>query len=147
MHREKVISTLQQIKTLADECLKDFGYSSETPRTTKKRPAPSGAPKPLSIDFDRPLRPFVKQYSKGLSGTKKFVLLLSRMVKGDPKKEVAVVEIQKQWNKIKSKYLLGLDFNRFYPTDAKDHDWVQSSKNGFYNLRPPWKEIFKNTNV
>jgi hypothetical protein len=146
MDPEKVISSLQQITALADECLKEVADAAKPKRTTKKPPGLSHVAQPPSIDFDKPLRPFVKQYAKGLSGTKKFVLLLSRLVGGDPKKEVAVVEIQKQWNKMKAKSLLGLDFNDFYPTNAKDHDWVESRKKGFYNLRPSWKEIFEKSN-
>ncbi len=78
-----------------------------------------------------------------MSGTEKFVLLLSRLAKGKLKQEISIEEIQKYWNRMKAKSLLGLDFNRFYPTEAQDKDWVETKKRGFYNLRPSWKQIFK----
>ncbi len=47
---------------------------------------------------------------------------------------------------MKSKDLLGMDFNRFYVGEAKDNDWVDSQKKGYYYLRPNWKEIFESSN-
>ena len=109
----------------------------------KKSPALPHNSKVIDIDFGKPLRPFVKQYAKGLSGPKKFVLLLSRLAGGDVKKEVGIEEVKKHWNKMKAKSLLGLDFNTFYPTRAGENDWVETKKKGIYNLRPSWKDIFK----
>jgi hypothetical protein len=142
MDKAKLISSLQQIKALADECLACLGNSTKPKRTMKQPPALSRAHRSLSLDLTKPIRPFIKRYAKGMSGPKKFVLLLSRLAGGDAKKEVAIEEIQKHWNKMKAKSLLGLDFNNFYPANAKDNDWVESKKRGFYNLRPSWKDIF-----
>jgi hypothetical protein len=139
----KLIATLQQIKTLADECLEHIGDSAKPKRLSKKPFARSSPASPVSIDFDKPLRPFIKQYARGLSGPKKFVLLLSRLVEGDLRKEVAIEEIQKHWNKMKAKSLLGLEFNRFYPARAGENDWVETKKKGFYNLRPNWKQAIE----
>jgi len=77
-----------------------------------------------------------------MSGPKKFTLLLAYLAKGDLKKVIALEEIQKQWNKMTAKSLLGMEFNRFYPASAKENDWVNSEKNGSYNLRPAWTAIF-----
>lgn len=143
MDRDKLISSLHQIKALTEECLENLGDSTRPKRATKKTPTPLHAPRVLSIDFDKPLRPFVKQYAKGMSGSKKFVLLLSRLVKGDLKKEVSLEEIQEHWNKMISKSLLAQDFNYFFSAQAKDNDWVETKKKGFYNLRPSWKDILK----
>ena len=52
---------------------------------------------------------------------------------------VSLNEIEKQWKKMKS--LLGGDFNRFYSSQAKDKDWVDSPKQGLYVLRPNWREV------
>jgi hypothetical protein len=147
MDNAKLTSSLQQIKSLVDECLAGLGDSTKPKRATKETPAPSLAPKPLSIDFDIPLRPFIKKYARGMGGPAKFVLLLSRLTKGELKQEVAIEEIQEHWDKMKAKSLLGIGFNRFYSGAAKDNDWVESKKRGFYNLRPSWKDIFKNTNA
>jgi hypothetical protein len=95
------------------------------------------------IDFDIPLRPFVKKYIKGMSGPKKFTLLVSWFAKGDLKKEIALSEIRRNWNKMRAKTLLNMKFNLFYTSQAKENDWVESKRKGFYNLRPSWKEIFK----
>ncbi len=143
MNRSKLIATLQQIKSLAEKCLEDVSGSVKPKRLTRKSPAHSGPASPVSIDFDKPLRPFIKQYASGLSGPKKFVLLLSRLVKGDLKKEVTIEEIQKNWNKMKAKSLLGLKFNSFYSTRAGENDWVETKKKGFYNLRPNWKQALE----
>jgi hypothetical protein len=140
MDRDKLIASLKEIEALAEECLEHLGDSAKPKRLTRKSPARSRPASPASLDFDKPLRPFIKQHAAGLSGPKKFVLLLSRLVKGDPKKEIAIEEIQKHWNKMKAKSLLGLEFNHFYPARAGENDWVETKKKGFYNLRPNWKQ-------
>jgi len=83
----------------------------------------------------------MKSCAKGLSGPKKFALLLSWLTKGDLKKEVELKEIEGHWNRMTS--LLEMKFNRFFPAQAKDNDWVQSKKKGLYNLRPAWRDILK----
>ena len=83
----------------------------------------------------------MKSYSKGLSGPKKFVLLLSCLAKGDLRKKVPLREIEGRWNRMTS--LLEMNFNRFFPAQAKDNDWVESKKKGLYNLRPIWRDILK----
>ena len=96
-----------------------------------------------SINFETNGRAFVKRYAKNLSGgPKKFVLVLAFLVKGDATKEVSLSEIEKMWNRMKSKALLGMKFNRFFPTTAKENGWVNSQKRGFYNLDRSWKNIF-----
>jgi hypothetical protein len=96
----------------------------------------------VNLDFEKPLRPFIKQYAKGMSGPNKFTLLLARLVRGDLKKQVPLNEIQAHWDKMTSKSLLDLEFNHFFPAQARENDWVESKK-GLYNLRPSWKDIFK----
>lgn len=107
----------------------------------KKGGAAQSVERSGKVNFDKPLRPFMKQYvTKNMSGAKKFTLLLVRLTKGDLKKEVALAEIEKQWSKMTS--IVGTEFNRFFPSAAKDNDWVESKRKGSYNLRPNWKEIF-----
>ena len=140
MNRGKLISTLQQIKILAEESLRAVGGQAE-PRSLKKKPAQARGHGPLQVDFNKPLRPFMKSCAKGLSGPKKFALLLSWLAKGDLKKEVTLNEIEGHWNRMTS--LLEMKFNRFFSAQAKDNDWVESKKKGFYNLRPAWRESLK----
>lgn len=70
-------------------------------------------------------------------------VLFSHIVKGDLKAEVGLKKIENQWNRMKSKSLLAINFNRFFAARAKENDWVDSKKIGIYNLRPDWKKIFK----
>jgi hypothetical protein len=98
-------------------------------------------PQTPRIDFGKPIRPYMKTYAKGLSGPKKFVLLLSWLAKGDPKREIALNEIEKHWNRMTS--ILDMAFNRFFSSQAKDNDWVESKKKGFYHLRPGWKSLLE----
>lgn len=139
---EEVARKLQQIRTMADECLsqldlhlqlkpKPNGSSGKDQKNTKAT---------NKIDFTKPIRPFIKQYSQSMSGSKKFTLLLSRLAGGELTKEIALDEIVTHWNKMSS--LMGTEFNRFFSSEAKDNDWVESQKRGFYNLRPEWKIIF-----
>jgi hypothetical protein len=140
MDRSKFIATLQQIKALTEECLRAVGEKPE-PKSRKKELAQARSPGPVQVDFDKPVRPFMKSYAKGLSGPKKFALLLSWLGKGDLKKEVALSEIEKRWNGMTA--ILEMEFNRFFAAEAKDNDWVESKKRGQYNLRPAWRDILK----
>lgn len=90
-----------------------------------------------SPDFSLPVRPFIKRYTKGSSGPKKFAILVARITKGDVKTEVPSSEIEKQWNKMTQ--LMG----SFHPTHAlraKDNGWVDSPKHGVYKLLSEWKD-------
>lgn len=93
-------------------------------------------------DFSIPIRAFVKKYARSMSGPQKFVLLLAYFSKGERNKNILLSDIEMKWNHMTSKSLLGMKFNRFYPAQAKENDWVESKKQGEYNLRPAWQEIF-----
>jgi len=41
-----------------------------------------------------------------------------------------------------AKGLMGMKFNRAFPARARESDWVNAVKAGFYQLRPNWKSIF-----
>jgi len=142
MNRNKLIATLKQIRALVDESLLAIGERPE-PRPFNKKPTPKKDQQPIQIDFDKPVRPFIKSYAKGLSGPKKFVLLLSRLTKGDLKNEVALKEIQKHWNRMTARDLLGIKFNLFFSAQARNNDWVESKKKGMYNLRPSWRQALE----
>ncbi len=141
MDRNKLIATLRQIKNLAKEAIDDRVKGRQT---LKSQVAPAARSGSVEIDFSKPLRPFVKTYGKGLSGPKKFALLLSWLSKGDLKKQVPLSEIQKQWNRMTAKPFLGMKFNRFFPAEARSNDWVELKKKGLYSLRPSWRDIFRN---
>jgi hypothetical protein len=140
MTRGGLIAVLQEIRALAEESLRVAGKQPAL-RSSRKKLLRTKNQGPIQLDFDRPLRPFMKSYSKGLSGPKKFVLLVSCLAKGDLKKEVPLKEIEGHWNRMTS--LLGMKFNRFFPAQAKDNNWVESKKKGLYNLRPGWRDSLR----
>lgn len=140
MSREKRISKLKELKTIAEECLTIFeGQIDSRLRQRKHIPAKGGHV--AELDFGKPIRPFMKKYSKNLSGSRKFVLLLARLAEGDLKKQVELSEIKKQWNRMTA--ILEMDFNLFFTGDAKDKDWVETKAKGLYNLRPAWRDVLK----
>jgi hypothetical protein len=138
--RTNLFVALQQIKDLADECLREIGEQGNGRAAVKKSMQPK-VHRSQPVDFGKPLRPFMKSYAKDLSGPKKFTLLLSWLAKGDLDKEVSSSEIQDQWGRMTS--LLQSEYNGFFASQAKNNDWVDSKKNGRYNLRPDWRNVLK----
>ncbi len=138
MNHAQLIDKLTRIKMLADECLRDLAVSQRQYRAPAA-PAPRTARITGDIDFTLPVRPFVKKYVSGLSGPKKFTLLLARLVEGDLRKEMSLLEVEKAWGSMTA--LMGMKFNRFYSQQAKDSDWVDTKRKGVYILRPSWKEV------
>ncbi len=102
---------------------------------TKAKSAPKV---PTTLDFTKSDRAFMKAYAKGLSGTRKFVLMVAYLAKGQAGKEVQLNDVQKRWNKMTA--ILAVTFNTFYSNTAKDDGWVNTSKQGVYTLTPSWKE-------
>lgn len=134
---------LNQILELTNDCLGILG-STRVPKkdVTRVLKGDRVVSKPPN-NFNMPLRPFIKKHVKGLSGPKKFVLLVSWLTKGDTQKQVSLEEVKENWNKMTSKSLMGIKFNRFFSAQARDNDWVESKKKGIYNLRPSWNKCFK----
>jgi hypothetical protein len=71
------------------------------------------------LDFSLNERAFIKKHAKGLSGPKKFVLLVAYLAKGQASKAVTIKELTKNWNRMTSSNLLGGKFNPFYTNVAK----------------------------
>ena len=138
MDKTSLLERLKEIEKLAKECMSGLDSKIETQKTKGNIRVSN-----KNIDFDIPIRAFVKKYSKGLSGPKKFALLVAYFSKGELKKEIQLDEVEKNWNKMKSKQLLGMEFNRNCSIRAKENDWVETKKHGVYSLRPLWKGIFK----
>ena len=95
---------------------------------------------PIKLDFTKPERAFVKTHAKGLSGSRKFVLLLAYLAKGVPNKEVPLNDVKKVWNRMTAR--LG-KFNPFYTNEAKENGWVHTMKKGGYVLTTTWREAFE----
>ena len=138
-----LVDRLQQIKELVEESIalaQGAPSPVRAPRGERSRPGATATKR--DIDFSMPIRPFVKKYAAGMNGPKKFTLVLAHLAGGDPGKKVSLEDVEKQWNKMTAKGLLGVKFNRFYSSKAKDHDWVHTEKSGLYQLRPSWQKIF-----
>lgn len=138
MKNEKFQANLEQIKRLVEECLS--GLEEHSPGLKQSKVVrPSKMNDNLKLDFSMSLRAFIKRYAGGISGPKKFTLLLAYLTKDDTSKNIKLEEIKKHW----SKGLFGGKINSFYSTQAKSNDWIDSRKKEEYSLRPSWKEIFK----
>lgn len=109
---------------------------------TAKHPPVPEAPEALHrhIDYSLAPRPFMKRYGAGLSGPKRFALLVAHFAKGKPEEAVTMKEIERAWSKMTS--LIGA-FNRAHSIRAKDEGWVDSPEYGMYSLRNSWTEIFE----
>lgn len=140
MNHAQLTEKLTRIKLLADECLRDLAVSQRQHRITTAPAKAIAVRSPLNLDFTEPVRPFIKKHASGLSGPKKFTLLLARLVEGDLRKEISLLEVEKAWNGMTA-LMDGMKFNRFYSQQAKDNGWVDTKKKGVYVLRSTWKEI------
>jgi hypothetical protein len=138
-----LVKCLERIEVLLAEAIT---LARSGPRDAKaKSSRPRAAPRVSTVtrmDFSSNIRAFVKRYAGEMSGQQKFALLLAYLTKGDPSKRIALEEILGHWNKMTAKGLLGMKFNHFYTSAAKENDWVSTEKSGLYYLRPSWKEIF-----
>src|ERR1022692_603427 len=88
----------------------------------RRRGSPAEGP-----DFTKPERAFFKTYAMGLSGAKKFVLVVAYLGKGHEGCEVALVDVKSRWNRMTS--LLG-EFNGYFTNAAKEQGWVDGRKKG-----------------
>ena len=136
---EHLLTKLNEIKRLVDECI--VTLPSGNPSGFIPPNKASRMVSTTKLDFKINNRAFIKKYGKDLSGPKKFVLLIAYLAQGEIHKEVAVHDIEKQWNAMDG--LLGMEYNGKYPTAAKDNGWVDSKKRGNYFLAESWQEIFK----
>lgn len=135
---------------LTDDRGNEFeGSAILTPASTeRKRRAPRTGPRRIkaAVDPSFDLNPlaFMKRYGAGLSGPEKFTLLLARLTAGDTSKDIAIAELRKQWNKMKS--VMEGRFNPAYANRAKANGWVDTQKQGIYVLCASWKEALGKAN-
>ena len=139
--RAELIGRLEQAHELLGDALSIL-RKEKTKAPVKTSSATNKKTTHRALDFSTPIRAFVKRNGNGMSGPKKFTLLVAYLTKGETTKQTSLAEIEKQWNKMTAKSLLGMKFNRFYSSQAKENDWVITGKTGSYSLRPSWKEVF-----
>lgn len=133
---------LQTARDALDAALAILNSTGSSPRK-KSMPKTQNTPGVGhgTLDFTIPVRAFVKKYSGGMNGAKKFTLLLAYLSGGNPSRTVNLADIETQWNRMTAKGLLGMKFNRLYSSEARDNDWAATEKSGVYRLRPSWKAI------
>ena len=134
-----------QIELIDDNGITFEGFADLTPRVSSS-PSRRATHTPVSskassasANFSTPMRAFVKNHARQLSGPQKFALLVAYLSKGIPETPVASTDIVNNWNRMSG--LLGGKFNRAHSTRAKDHGWVDSPKHGVYVIQPGWEVI------
>ena len=108
-----------------------------TSKNTKIKPA-----KPrrfTEVTFSLNERAFMKKYTKEMSGSQKFTLLLARLVEGKVGQEISGDRIASVWNRMKN--VLGGKYNGAHATRAKEAGWVNSPKWAHYALSSSWKDL------
>jgi hypothetical protein len=124
------------------------GVAELTPRLSsppaRRSTRSAGSPKssPVQANFSTPIRAFIKVHARTLSGPKKFALLVAYLSKNNPGTKVALTDIERNWKKMTG--LLG-KFNPAHSTRAKDNGWVDSPKQGVYEIVPGWEVILNAT--
>lgn len=131
MSKEAISQIIQRIERLEKVVFGKVGSKLKQERDTDA---------PLEINFSLNERAFVKRYAAGKSGSKKFALMVAYLSKGKVGENISLSDIKKQWNRMKTKGLLG-KFNMFFPNDAKTHGWVDSKLYGRYSLTNEWKIV------
>ena len=110
-------------------------------RTPLKNTEESSVEKP-ELNFSLNIRAFARKFLAGKNGPKKFTLLLAYLARGKPGKDIELADIQKNWDSMSSKKLLG-KFNRYYSNEAKTQGWVNSNERGIYCLSDSWREAYE----
>lgn len=140
--RQELVTKLRKVQSLVSDCI-DLATQLQSDSQKPAKSAGRTQHRVTTVDFGLNQRAFLKRYAKKLSaGPKKFVAVLACLTKGDTSKDVPLSEIDQLWNKSSSKSLLGMKFNHFFPTTARENGWVDSRKRGFYRLESSWKDIF-----
>ncbi|MGZ4867857.1 MAG: hypothetical protein ACXV7C_11575 [Candidatus Angelobacter sp.] len=140
-----LLTKLHQARALVDECIAEIKGQPrhKSVRILVHSPRQKSAATPRDLDFEANERAFVKAHARGLSGPKKFALLVAYLAKGKVGTEVELKEVQKYWNRMTAPNLLDGKFNRFYTNSAKESGWVNTKKQGIYLLRPSWTQVLK----
>jgi hypothetical protein len=142
----EVLEKLQQVRVLVDECIAELDSGARHKAAKTVRPAHRRSePVRNALDFDANERAFVKAYARGLSGPKKFVLLVAYLTKGKIGEDVELNEVERQWNRMTAPNLLDGKFNRFYTNAAKESGWINTKKKGLYFLQPSWTQVLKSS--
>lgn len=143
MSNKEISQRLAEARAIIDECIAVLsnGKISKKGKSSAKS-VDTKSTRPTKLNFELNEKNFIKTYAKGLSGPKKFTLLIAHITKGKTGVDVEIGTISSKWNKMKAKNLLGYAFNSKYPTEAVTQGWVDSKKYGSYHLRQEWMSVF-----
>jgi hypothetical protein len=141
MEASELAAKLRQAQQLIQDCLDSLGDLNGTLKAAVKTTIPAEPTDDLP-DFGVPIRPFMKSFAD-LSGAKKFTLLVAWLAKGDLAAEVTLGSVASEWNTMSG--MLKAKFNRKFSSDAREADWVATTKEGVYVLRPNWTQILDNS--
>jgi hypothetical protein len=141
---DELFDRIKRARDLLDEAVALLKKGDRKKPVSAPASSSTAKTKPISVapDFSMPIRAFVKKNGLGMNGAKKFVLLVAYFTKGYQTKRASLAEIEKHWNKMTGKTLLG-KYNAIYSLRAREHAWVNTEKAGSYYLRPEWTEIFQ----
>jgi hypothetical protein len=128
----------------------DFSGEIELfPVSDQKSPHPlltDGATKkiesaPKGIDFDLPVRPFVKRHAAGRSGPKRLTILVAHAVKGHVGGRVGRTDVESQWARMT--HILGGPYNSAYGVRARDNGWIDLREGDVLELLSGWEEVLR----
>jgi hypothetical protein len=106
-------------------------------RRQPRRSKPTADSKIADMDLALPVRAFVNRYAKGLSGPRKFTLLVGRLCNGEVGTSVSAQAVERHWNSMKE--LMGGPYNPAYSTRSKNEGWVDTPERGKVVLLMDWK--------
>lgn len=96
------------------------------------------APSSDALDFSLPLRPFMNDYSDGLSGSKKLALIVAHAAGGELDIPIDRVRVIDAWNNMTG--LLGGRFNGAHESRAKDSGYIYVPEPGKFALLKKWRQ-------
>lgn len=112
-----------------------------TRRAGARRSTRTSAPaQDAKMNFNMPLRAFLKKHATG-GGPRKFVVLLAHLTKGKTGVPITRDAVEKAW--AQNKGVLGGAFQDMYTTRAKGEGWTDSPKRGTFVLHADWRGALK----
>lgn len=142
MNNKEIQNKLRQIVSLAEACLAELGVAKPKDQGRVARAASKKIAIQIGkLNFKLNSRAFFKKYGKGLSGPKRFVLVVAYLAKGNKQSDITSDEVKNCWNK-HQKLLGGKLTTGVYGTRAKEDGWLDAAKNGSYHLTDSWETIF-----
>lgn len=115
----------------------EFHQAKHSGRRSQAAQAAPAEPS-VDLDFTLPVRPFMNECADGLSGSKKFALLVAHFAKGEVDVAVDRTEVVDAWNKMTG--LLGGKFNGAHESRAKDSGYIYVPAVGKLALLKKWRQ-------